>query len=189
MGTHRNAAFTALAVLLTVACSAAPGEADRNATAAATGAREELPSLYGRWRIVALNGTPPRSIGSDPRSRPSIEFAPDRYRGSTGCNSFTGAGLLSGGRWFGETPLQTEQGCGDLTRQEEAVIGIVSGGPAVAFEGGDVATLTAAKGTLHLRREGASAAPSVRRATDAAGGNALDADGRERRLGELYGRR
>lgn len=38
------------------------------------------------------------------------------------------------------------------------MIGIVSGGPAVAFEGRDAATLTATKGTLRLRREGASAA-------------------------------
>lgn len=112
-------------------------------------------SLYGRWRIVEVNGAPARALSTEPALQPSVTFGPDRYGGSSGCNSFGGSGLLVGDRWFAEPPMATQQGCGELTAQEEAVFGIVAGGPAVTWDGGpDSAMLRTAAGTLRLSRMG-----------------------------------
>jgi heat shock protein HslJ len=145
--------------LLLAACSASqPNAEDEPAPASTSGAAEERSSLYGRWRIVEVNGAPPRSVQPGSGYQPTLGFSPEGYGGSTGCNSFGGVGLLVGARWFGDSPMQTEMGCGDLTAQEEAVIGVVAGGPMVSFQGADAATLTTPTGVLRLAREREAAA-------------------------------
>lgn len=139
------------------ATSCGTGAGDSNAVSArdteATAAQAHEATLYGGWTVTAINGTAPLRSGTADPTRPSLFFAPARYEGYTGCNSFGGTGLLVGKRWFGEPPIATEQGCGDLTAQEQVIIGIASGGPAIALQGSTEATLTGAAGSLRLRRE------------------------------------
>jgi len=111
------------------------------------------PTLYGRWRITGVNGSPPLQFDRTESGRPRLSFSHSRYGGSTGCNSFGGTGLLVGRRWFGEPPMATQQGCGDLTAQEQAIIGVASSGPEITFQGPAEATLTSRVGSLRLRRE------------------------------------
>jgi heat shock protein HslJ len=122
------------------------------ATSARTPAHAE-PTLYGRWRIIGIDGSAPLQFEGTDASRPHLIFSRSRYGGSTGCNSFGGTGLLVGRRWFGEPPMATQQGCGRLTAQEQAIIGIASSGPQIAFTGPGEATLASAAGSLRLRRE------------------------------------
>jgi heat shock protein HslJ len=109
--------------------------------------------IYGRWRITAVNGAAPNQFDRTEESRPHLSFSSSRYGGSTGCNSFGGTGLLVGRRWFGEPPMATQQGCGPLTAQEQAITRIASSGPAIAFQTRAEATLTSKAGSLRLRRE------------------------------------
>lgn len=150
----------ALLALTAGAC----GNADSSGAAEpATRGTESRPTLYGRWSIVAINGSPPLRLGGD-APQPSLVFAPGRYEGSSGCNSFGGTGLLAGNRWFGEPPMATQQGCGRLDAQERAVFGIASGGPAISFERSGEAILTTVAGSLRLRRqEGGDVAPPERK--------------------------
>ena len=141
-----------VSIMLTTACG--NGLDPSGATTGSAEHREEgSPTLYGRWSIVAIDGSPPLRFEGADASQPSIVFSHSRYEGSSGCNSFGGTGLLVGKRWFGEPPIATEQGCGRLDAQERAIFGIASGGPAISFQGPGEATLTAAAGSLRLRRE------------------------------------
>jgi heat shock protein HslJ len=133
-------------------CGAATEESRASATKAPAGAKAVAPTLYGRWRIVAVNGSPPLTFGGE-AEHPSLVFSPSRFGGSTGCNSFGGTGLLVGERWFGEPPMATQQGCGALTAQESAIMGIAAGGPSISFAGADEAELRSPLGLIRLRRE------------------------------------
>lgn len=119
--------------------------------AQATAVQERAATLYGRWTIVAIDGAAP--LQPDAANPPGLLFSLSRYSGSTGCNSFGGTGLLVGNRWFGEPPIQTEQGCGNLKSQETRIIGIAAGGPVIAMIGRSETTLTTRDGTLRLRRQ------------------------------------
>lgn len=118
-----------------------------------TKAPEAEPTLYGRWRITGINGSAPLQFDRTEASRPHLDLSRSAYSGSTGCNTFGGTGLLVGRRWFGEPPIATQQGCAHLTAQEQAIIGIASSGPAIAFQDPTEAMLTSAAGSLRLRRE------------------------------------
>lgn len=154
----KNPGYNAMlsgSVLLITACSASPpiSSGEPGPISTSLEAPDQAPSLYGRWRITELNGTPPKSMNIDVGGQPTLVFTPGHYGGSTGCNGFGGIGLLFGDRWFGEPPMQTEMGCGDLSAQESAIIGIAAGGPKVTFGGNDSATLTTATGILRLQRD------------------------------------
>lgn len=154
MKRHSKIAFAALTALAATGCSASPPGTENGSAPSPARAADAPPPLYGRWRIVEVNGRPARSIGSEAGHEPGVAFGPSSYGGSSGCNSFGGTGLLVGARWFADSPMATQQGCGDLTAQEDAVMGILAGGPAVQFDGDDVAVLRTAKGILRLRRVG-----------------------------------
>ena len=81
------------------------------ANASAASAAKTEPSLYGRWAIVAINGAAPLRFGHREAASAYLVFAPSSYSGSTGCNGFSGTGLLVGQRWFGEPAMATQQGC------------------------------------------------------------------------------
>jgi heat shock protein HslJ len=132
--------------------------ATTSAQAQAQAPTQAEPTLYGRWRITGINGSAPLKFDRTDASRAYLTFSQATYGGSTGCNSFGGTGLLVGRRWFGEPPMATQQGCAHLTAQEQAIMSIVSSGPAIAFQGPAEATLATALGSLRLRRE---AAPDV----------------------------
>jgi heat shock protein HslJ len=149
----RVAAASAAALVL-AACSPSPAAVEGEPSAAGGRGDPERPSLYGRWRIVEVNGGPARSVRVEPGSEPAVGFGPGGYGGTTGCNSFGGHGLLVGDRWFADSGVQTEMACGDLTDQETAIMGVLSGGPTIAFGGEDSVTLTAPRGALRLRRLG-----------------------------------
>lgn len=117
-------------------------------------------TLYGRWRIVAIDGAAPLILEGADRARPHLFFSPSRYGGGTGCNSFGGTGLLVGNRWFGEPPIATQQGCGQFGAQEDKIIDIASRGPVVDFHDPGEATLTTDAGQLRLSRE-ADADPTL----------------------------
>lgn len=121
--------------------------------AQATQAPSSRATLYGRWTIVAIDGVPPLRLHASRSRLANLEFSPSRYGGSTGCNSFGGTGLLVGDRWFGEPPIQTEQGCGHLETQENMIVSIAAGGPVIAMIGRSDATLTTRDGALRLRRQ------------------------------------
>ncbi|TFI56949.1 META domain-containing protein [Sphingomonas parva] len=152
-----------LAGLALAACSA-PERPDGAAPSRETPVPAEAPappaapSLFGRWTIEAVNGAPARPLQG--AERPYVTFSPRSYGGSSGCNHFGGNGLWVGDRWFAEAPMATAMGCGALTAQEDAVFKVLSGGPVVTWEGEDVALLTAATGTMRLRRDAAPAPPS-----------------------------
>ncbi|HEX9955102.1 MAG TPA: META domain-containing protein [Allosphingosinicella sp.] len=146
-----------LALIAQAACLAASCDAAPPTKATATQAE---PSLYGGWRIVAVNGAAPLSFGTPDPNPPHLVFTAATYGGSSGCNSFGGTGLLVGDRWFGEPPMATQQGCANLTAQEQAIFAIASGGPKVVFRG-EEASLTSTAGSLRLRRDAAPARDSV----------------------------
>ena len=143
--------------LVLAACSAPPpasssdGSSGSAQRAAAAG---EAPSLYGRWSIVEVDGAPARGLRSDLPIKPEASFAPGGYGGASGCNSFGGAGLLVGDRWFADPAMATQQGCGDLDRQESTIFTVLAAGPVLQWEGSDVVVLRAARNTLRLRRIG-----------------------------------
>ncbi|HEX8364221.1 MAG TPA: META domain-containing protein [Allosphingosinicella sp.] len=121
-------------------------------------------ALFGRWEIVAVNGAAPRpSAGQRGGERtPFLVFGAGSYGGSTGCNSFGGLGVLAGGRFYASGASQTAIGCGDLTAQEDAIIGILTGSPSVSAAADGRLTLGSARGTILLRRaaDGAPARPA-----------------------------
>lgn len=132
----------------------------RRGRAARASAAEPLePQLYGSWTVLAINGSAPLRLGAAYPAHPSLVFSPSRYGGSTGCNSFGGTGLLVGDRWFGESPIATQMGCGPLAAQERTIIGIAAGGPTVAFQGPGEVTLSTRAGSLRLRRDADAVAP------------------------------
>lgn len=114
----------------------------------------EAPSLIGVWDIVAVDGKPPRSIGSEAEldRRPAVRFTETSYGGSSGCNSFGGTGLRLGDRFYGDMPMMTAMGCGDLSTQETVIASVLSTAPALRFDGADSLRLQSAKGALSLRR-------------------------------------
>ena len=150
------------ATLLLLACSApaqresANGSATRQDKAAAAA---ERPQLYGRWRIVEVNGAPARSLAGDPKVQPNVSFSQADYGGTTGCNGFGGIGLVLGDRWFGDSPMATQQGCGDLTEQETSIFEILAGGPTMMWSGRDTVLLRTPTGTLRLERTGDAPEP------------------------------
>ncbi|HEX8579122.1 MAG TPA: META domain-containing protein [Allosphingosinicella sp.] len=146
-------ALIAQAACLAASCDAAPVKQEAAATRAA-------PSLYGGWRIVAVNGTAPLRFGTGDENPPHLVFTKATYGGSSGCNGFGGTGLLVGDRWFGDPPMATQQGCAALTAQERAIFAVASGGPKVVLRG-EEATLTSAAGALRLRRDAALAGDAV----------------------------
>ena len=163
-----------LFLLLPLAACAAPPQApapEPPAPAAAAAAPAPAPApepaeladaaLFGRWEIVALNGAAPReSAGHRGGERtPFLVFGPGSYGGSTGCNAFGGLGVLSGRRFYASGAAQTAIGCGDLTAQEEAIIGILTGSPAVSAGADGRLTLAAPRGTMVLSR-GAAGSPA-----------------------------
>lgn len=111
--------------------------------------------LIGDWDIVAVDGRPPRSISSDPgggERRPGVRFTATSYGGSTGCNSFGAIGLQRGDRYYGAGATMTQMGCGELTRQEDAITGVMASAPRIAFAGPNEARLTSLRGELTIRR-------------------------------------
>jgi len=143
----------ALAALAAACGTASETSGTRSSTEKPAAQAEQ--QLYGRWAIMAVNGSAPLRFDSSEAARPSLVFSPASYGGSTGCNSFSGTGLLVGNRWFGEPPMSTQQGCGHLEAQEGTIIGIVSGGPVVAYTGPGEVMLTAKAGSLRLQRQSA----------------------------------
>jgi heat shock protein HslJ len=146
-------ALTALAV---AACSA-PSQADSSqagaGSAAPAASTPERPSLYGRWRILEVDGRPAQVHAGDTPRQPEVGFGPGGYGGGGVCNGFGGVGLLVGDRWFAESPTATQMACGgEVGRQEETLFSVLSGGPTVTWEGPDTAVLRTGKGVLRLRR-------------------------------------
>src|SRR5690349_13567751 len=85
--------------------------------------------LRGVWSIIELNGTAVRE-GSENR-HPYLTFGEDGYGGSTGCNSFGGIGTLRGDRYYASRASQSAMGCGSLTDQEQAIVGLIAASPRV----------------------------------------------------------
>lgn len=144
------ATSTALTV---AACSAEPPPADAQGSATqrpSVPSQAASPSLYGRWRIVEVNGTPARSFAPGRDEQPSVSFTPRSYGGFSGCNRFGGSGLALGDRWFAEPPIATQQGCSGS--QESDILSVLAGGPTVAWESPDTAMLRTTNGRLRLRR-------------------------------------
>ena len=141
-------------------CSAEGPLADADASTAQTVAPERAPpSLYGRWRILEVNGTPARSYAQNGEP-PSVAFTAGGYGGHSGCNNYGGHGLAIGDRWFAEPPMANQQGCADLEPQESAIFDILSDGPVVAWNGPDIAELRTPGRRLRIQRTGPAAEPS-----------------------------
>jgi heat shock protein HslJ len=157
--------LAALALGLT-ACAPSPEAPDLRPTAIEAappppvGQLEQPPSLAdadleGRWRILSLNGQPPQGSGE---RIPYLLFSPGAYGGSTGCNSFGGLGVLDGDRFYASPAGQTAIGCGALTAQEDAIIGLVTSSPRVSIAADGTLTLAGGGRTMALRRDPAGAA-------------------------------
>ncbi len=143
-------AIAALALALLFACSApGPSEPRKSPTEDSGSARPA--SLHGHWRIVEVNGKAARPQARDPEVQPHVSFASGSYGGSSGCNGFGGHGVLVGERWFAEPPMATQQGCADLTEQENSIFEILASGPTVTWEGADAVVLRAPGGSMRLR--------------------------------------
>jgi len=161
-----------LAALASLAACAAPPQAAEpepsGAPAAAPASLHPQPNppgltdadLHGRWRIVSLNARAPAGLAEDsPGERtPYLAFSPLGYGGNTGCNSFGGYGVHDGARYYASGAGQTAMGCGDLTAQEETIIGILTASPRMLLSADGRLTLTAARGTMVVVRD-RSAAP------------------------------
>lgn len=106
-------------------------------------------AVFGDWRIVAIDGHPPRSI--DARV-PYLSFGPGGYGGSSGCNNFGGLGVLHGDRFYAGGAMQTLIGCGELTAQEDSIVGLVTASPRLTLAPGGALILAAAGRTMELRR-------------------------------------
>ncbi len=111
--------------------------------------------LFGRWRIVSVDG---RALATLPEDRPGertphVAFSADGYGGNSGCNSFGGLGLLHGNRYYGGSAMQTAIGCGDLTAQESAIIGVLASAPLLRLADGQL-TLSDGRRSIVLRRAG-----------------------------------
>jgi heat shock protein HslJ len=150
MNPIRLALLMPLAILLS--CGASSEEERESSEPSLNAAKAAEPTLYGRWKIVAINGSAPLSFGGE-AGHPTLEFSPSRYGGSTGCNSFGGTGLLVGNRWFGEPPMATQQGCGALAAQERNIMTIAAGGPSISFRNEGEVELSSEAGSLRVRRE------------------------------------
>lgn len=86
--------------------------------------------------------------------------------------------------------MATQQGCGHLTAQEQAILAIASSGPAVAFQGAAEATLASSAGSLRLRREAAPEPEALEPAPMLLAGTAWEVVGIDGRpVGELSRRR
>jgi heat shock protein HslJ len=118
--------------------------------------------LFGRWRIVSLNGAPPLpGIGrTDGRDRPYLVFGPGSYGGNTGCNSFGGYGVLLGDRFYASGAMQTAIGCDTLMAQEQAITSGLRLSPTVTLAPDGRLTLTSrGGGSMVLERDTAAPAP------------------------------
>ena len=155
------------ALLLTLGACAAPSEPppppEPKAEAAAPAPAATLgeATIFGRWRIVSLNGAPPSTgIGrTDGRDRPYLVFGPGSYGGNTGCNSFGGYAVLVGDRLYASGAMQTAIGCGTLMAQEEAILRALAASPSLALAPGGRLTLTSAGRSMVLERDAAGQQP------------------------------
>jgi heat shock protein HslJ len=121
-------------------------------------------SLYGRWQIVSLNGSPPLRGGGDPADArtPHISFGPGGYGGNAGCNSFGGQGLFDGTRYYASGATMTAMGCADLAAQEETVVRLMTASPRIVRAADRTLTVTAGAATMVLRQSATPPQPDWR---------------------------
>jgi|GEM_PF-997005 len=121
--------------------------------------------LFGRWRIVAIDGVPPLAPAGERGGErmPSIVFGAGGYGGTSGCNSFGGMGVLVGDRYYASAAGQTEMACRGLMEQEAKIVAILTASPRVARVDGGI-SLASPRGAMALSRDmvgtPASAAPA-----------------------------
>jgi heat shock protein HslJ len=114
---------------------------------------DDAPLLAGSWRIERIGG-------AAPAGEPRIAFGPAGYGGTTGCNAFQGQYLAHRRRLFAGPALRTEQGCGELTAQEERIVALLAAAPGIARAAAGGLVLADGRGRLHLSRL-SSSAPAV----------------------------
>jgi putative lipoprotein len=80
------------------------------------------PSLRGtNWKLIELNGQPPASPMGSKVANLVLDDSQDRYAGSTGCNSISGAFELDGNTLHFKAGAMTMMACPDpLMKQEQA---------------------------------------------------------------------
>lgn len=124
-----------------VACSAQPSsQAAPNVL---------LPSIFGQWSIVTLNGSTPVA-GHD--GQPLVlTFNELGYSGYAGCNAFGGQGLAHEERFYGGAAMSTAMACGPpYDGQETGVQQILASGPRIEWLGPDRLILTTSDRHLEL---------------------------------------
>lgn len=111
--------------------------------------------LAGHWRIAAVDGKAPLSVGEDagePRT-PRFGFGERSYGGTSGCNFMGGLKVERGSRLYTYPGPQTQMACmGPLGAQEAAIDVLFRAAPTIARDGAAV-ILTGAGHTLRLVRE------------------------------------
>lgn len=117
--------------------------------------------MFGRWRILAIDGKPP--VGRADRERtPYIGFFENTAGGTVGCNSFGGLGLLADGRYAIHSWSGTAIGCpGALGDQEQAVSELFRARPAVTVRGDNRLFIKSEEHSLELERSGPNQGPPV----------------------------
>jgi heat shock protein HslJ len=103
-----------------------------------------------RWTIIRVDGRPIRT------ARPTdIRFSGDRVSGNAGCNGFSGIYRVVGGKLEAARIISTKMACvgvnGSPVTPETKVFAVLAG-PAHVRMDGDTMTLTAASGSVELRR-------------------------------------
>ncbi len=156
--------FLALGLLAFAACAPSAMTSQAPDVPAAE-ASEQLgeADLHGRWRIVELDGRTLNMLAEDhPGERtPYVVFSAGNYGGNTGCNAFGGLGVLHGGRYYAGPAMQTAIGCGNLSAQESAIIGLLTGAPRLSLGPDGSLTLVDRQHSMRLRRDTVATSPGA----------------------------
>ena len=148
-------------LLAFAACTpSAPAQPEPSGSASTAASEADL---NGRWQIVSIDGEAVAAISGDrPGERsPHLVFASGSYGGSSGCNSFGGLGIFHGDRFYAGPAMQTAMGCGALSGQESAIIGLVTASPTVSPGAEGTLILSDGRRSLLLRRDrGSSPVPA-----------------------------
>ncbi len=132
-------------LLLLVGCSAQPSSQAASDV--------PLPSMFGQWRIVRLDGSAPVA-GHDGRP-PVLTFNELGYGGYVGCNSFGGQGFAHEDRFYGSFAMSTSMACGaPFDGQETGVQQLLASGPQIEWLGPDRLVITATDRRMELARTG-----------------------------------
>lgn len=130
---------------LLVACSAQPSSQ--------AAPDVPLPSLFGQWRIVTLDGR--AAVAGHDGQPPVLTFSELGYSGYVGCNAFGGQGLAHEDRFYGGFAVSTAMACGaPFDGQETGVQQLLASGPRIEWLGPDRLVIAATARRLELARTG-----------------------------------